>query len=89
MALSNDDARGGDVVAIQGMGGLGHLGIQFANKLGFKTVALSRVKDKEEMARQVGHMSTSIQQILMLHKNCRSLQCESHSCNITKQQSHY
>lgn len=53
-ALRNSGARGGDVVAIQGMGGLGHLGVQFANKLGFKTVALSRGKDKEQLARQLG-----------------------------------
>ena len=39
-ALRNSGARGADLVTIQGMGGLGHLGIQYANKLGFKTVAL-------------------------------------------------
>lgn len=53
-ALRNSGARGGDLVAIQGMGGLGHLGIQYANKLGFKTVALSRGRDKEQLARQLG-----------------------------------
>lgn len=53
-ALRNSGARGGDLVAIQGMGGLGHLGIQYANKLGFNTVALSRGKQKEELARELG-----------------------------------
>ncbi len=53
-ALRNSGARAGDVVAVQGIGGLGHLAIQFANKLGFKTVALSRGKDKEVLARQLG-----------------------------------
>ncbi|MCX5997352.1 MAG: alcohol dehydrogenase [Chloroflexi bacterium] len=53
-ALRNSVARGGDLVAIQGIGGLGHMGIQFARKLGFKTVALSRGKDKEELAYKLG-----------------------------------
>jgi D-arabinose 1-dehydrogenase-like Zn-dependent alcohol dehydrogenase len=53
-ALWNSDARVGDVVAILGIGGLGHLGIQFASKMGFKTFAIGRGKDKEEMARQLG-----------------------------------
>ena len=53
-ALRNSGARPGDVVAILGVGGLGHLGIQFAAKMGFKTVAIARGKDKEEMARKLG-----------------------------------
>lgn len=53
-SLRNSGARGGDVVAIQGLGGLGHLGVQYANKLGFKTVALSRGKDKEQLAHELG-----------------------------------
>jgi D-arabinose 1-dehydrogenase-like Zn-dependent alcohol dehydrogenase len=53
-ALRNSKARGGDLVAIQGLGGLGHLGIQFATKLGFRTVAISRGKDKEELAYKLG-----------------------------------
>ena len=44
----------GDVVAILGIGGLGHLGIQFAAKMGFKTVAIARGKGKEELARRLG-----------------------------------
>ena len=47
-ALRNSGARVGDVVAIFGMGGLGHLGIQFAAKMGFNTVAIGRARDKEE-----------------------------------------
>ncbi|KAK0248818.1 hypothetical protein LTS09_016007 [Friedmanniomyces endolithicus] len=44
----------GDVVAIQGLGGLGHLAIQYARRMGFHTVALSRGKDKEDFARRLG-----------------------------------
>src|SRR5436305_5908215 len=47
-ALRNTGARVGDTVAIFGMGGLGHLGIQFAAKMGFNTVAIGRARDKEE-----------------------------------------
>jgi D-arabinose 1-dehydrogenase-like Zn-dependent alcohol dehydrogenase len=47
-ALRNSGARVGDIVAIFGMGGLGHLGIQFASKMGFNTVAIGRAGDKEE-----------------------------------------
>jgi D-arabinose 1-dehydrogenase-like Zn-dependent alcohol dehydrogenase len=47
-ALRNSGARAGDTVAIFGMGGLGHLGIQFAAKMGFNTVAIGRARDKEE-----------------------------------------
>jgi D-arabinose 1-dehydrogenase-like Zn-dependent alcohol dehydrogenase len=53
-ALRNSGAMPGDVVAILGIGGLGHLGVQFANKLGFRTVAIARGADKEALARQLG-----------------------------------
>ena len=53
-ALRNSGARIGDAVAILGIGGLGHLGIQFAAKMGFRTVAIGRGKDKEEMVRKLG-----------------------------------
>src|SRR3954465_8417701 len=53
-ALRNSGARPGDVVAVLGLGGLGHLGVQFAAKLGFKTVAIARGQDKEPLARQLG-----------------------------------
>jgi len=53
-ALRNSGARGGDLVAILGLGGLGHLGVQFAAKMGFKTVGIARGKDKEPLARKLG-----------------------------------
>ena len=53
-ALRNSGARGGDVVAVLGIGGLGHLRVQFAAKMGFKTVAIARGKDKEAFAKQLG-----------------------------------
>jgi len=53
-ALRNSDARPGEVVAVLGIGGLGHLGVQFAAKLGFKTVAIARGADKAPLARQLG-----------------------------------
>src|SRR2546426_10992492 len=53
-ALRNSGARGGDVVAVHGIGGLGHLGIQYARQMGFKTVALGRGKDKEPLAKKLG-----------------------------------
>jgi len=53
-ALRNAKLRAGDLVAVQGIGGLGHLGVQFANRMGFTTVAIARGKDKEELARKLG-----------------------------------
>jgi D-arabinose 1-dehydrogenase-like Zn-dependent alcohol dehydrogenase len=53
-SLRNSGARAGDVVAVLGIGGLGHLGVQFAAKMGFKTVAIARGKDKEALAKQLG-----------------------------------
>jgi D-arabinose 1-dehydrogenase-like Zn-dependent alcohol dehydrogenase len=53
-SLRNMNVRAGDLVAVQGIGGLGHLGIQYANKLGFNTVAISRGRDKEALARELG-----------------------------------
>jgi propanol-preferring alcohol dehydrogenase len=53
-AMRNSGARAGDRVAIQGVGGLGHLAIQFARKMGFITVAVSSVKDKEKLAHELG-----------------------------------
>jgi D-arabinose 1-dehydrogenase-like Zn-dependent alcohol dehydrogenase len=53
-ALRNSGARGGDVVAVHGIGGLGHLGVQYARQMGFVTVALGRGKDKEPLARKLG-----------------------------------
>jgi D-arabinose 1-dehydrogenase-like Zn-dependent alcohol dehydrogenase len=53
-ALRNSGARPGDLVAIQGIGGLGHLGIQFASKFGFDTVAIGRGADKKSLALKLG-----------------------------------
>ena len=53
-SLRNSGARPGDTVAVQGIGGLGHLGVQYAARMGFRTIAISRGADKEELARQLG-----------------------------------
>src|SRR6185369_28828 len=53
-ALRNSGARGGDLVAIHGIGGLGHLAVQYARQMGFETVAIGRGKDKEALARKLG-----------------------------------
>lgn len=53
-ALRNSGAKPGDLVAVLGIGGLGHLGVQYSSKMGFRTVAIARGKDKEPLARQLG-----------------------------------
>jgi D-arabinose 1-dehydrogenase-like Zn-dependent alcohol dehydrogenase len=53
-ALRHSGARPGDLVAVQGLGGLGHLGIQYANKMGFETVAIGRGSDKADFAKKLG-----------------------------------
>ena len=53
-SLRNSGARAGDTVAVQGIGGLGHLALQFAANMGFRTVAISRGADKEDLARHLG-----------------------------------
>jgi D-arabinose 1-dehydrogenase-like Zn-dependent alcohol dehydrogenase len=53
-ALRGSVARGGDTVAILGVGGLGHLGVQYARRLGFRTVAIARGTEKEALARELG-----------------------------------
>lgn len=53
-SLRHSGARAGDLVAVQGLGGLGHLGVQFASKMGFRTVAIGRGPDKEALARRLG-----------------------------------
>ena len=53
-ALRNTDARPGDLVAVQGVGGLGHLGIQYAHAAGFETVAVSRGTGKRDLALELG-----------------------------------
>jgi alcohol dehydrogenase len=52
--LRRSPASPGDVVAVVGVGGLGHLAVQFASKMGFETIAVDRGGDKESMARQLG-----------------------------------
>ena len=56
-ALRNSGARPGDVVGILGLGGLGHLGVQFAAKMGFQTIAIARGSDKAPLAKQLGASS--------------------------------
>ena len=53
-ALRNSSARGGDTVAVLGIGGLGHLAVQFASKMGFHTIAIARGPEKEPLAKQLG-----------------------------------
>ncbi len=53
-ALRHSGARPGDLVAVQGVGGLGHLAIQYAQRMGFATAAIARGADKEPLARKLG-----------------------------------
>jgi D-arabinose 1-dehydrogenase-like Zn-dependent alcohol dehydrogenase len=53
-SLRHAGARSGDLVAVLGIGGLGHLGVQFASRMGHETVAIARGKDKEPLARKLG-----------------------------------
>ncbi len=53
-SLRNAGARTGDLVAVQGIGGLGHLGIQYARQMGFRTAAIGRGADKEALVRKLG-----------------------------------
>ena len=53
-ALRNSGARSGDLVAVHGLGGLGHLGVQYAAKMGFHTVAVARGADKAKLALSLG-----------------------------------
>jgi len=53
-ALRNSGIRAGDVVAVQGIGGLGHLAIQYASKMGMRTVAISTSDDKKKLAEELG-----------------------------------
>jgi len=53
-SLRHSGAVAGDLVAVHGLGGLGHLGVQFASKMGYRTVAIGRGKDKEPVAVKLG-----------------------------------
>lgn len=55
-ALRNSGARPGDIVAVLGLGGLGHLGVPFAARMGFHTIGIARGKDKESLARPTGRL---------------------------------
>ena len=56
-ALRESGARGGDLVAVLGIGGLGHLALQFAAKMGFRTVAIARGQEKDVLANELGAIS--------------------------------
>jgi D-arabinose 1-dehydrogenase-like Zn-dependent alcohol dehydrogenase len=72
-ALRNSGARADDLVAILGIGGLGHLAIQFAAKMGFNTVAIGRAGSKEEeLAKNLGAANTLITGHRMQSKNLTS-----------------
>src|SRR5207245_7125372 len=53
-SLRHSGAVAGDLVAVQGIGGLGHLGVQYAAKMGFVVVVLARGKDKQRLAERLG-----------------------------------
>ena len=53
-ALRNSPARPGDLVAVQGVGGLGHLGVQFARRMGFRVAAIARGPEKAPLAKNLG-----------------------------------
>lgn len=53
-ALHNSNARMGDLVAVSGIGGLGHLAVQYAKKAGYEVAAISRGAEKEKLARELG-----------------------------------
>lgn len=66
-ALRNSGARAGEVVAVQGIGGLGHLGVQYARQMGFETVAINRGNDKEPLVRKLGahhYIDTTTQDVV-------------------------
>jgi D-arabinose 1-dehydrogenase-like Zn-dependent alcohol dehydrogenase len=65
-ALRNAGLRAGDLVAVQGIGGLGHLGIQFARHMGFRTVAIGRGTDKKKLAQDLGahvYIDTAVEDV--------------------------
>jgi propanol-preferring alcohol dehydrogenase len=53
-ALQGSGAKGGELVAVHGLGGLGHLAVQYSVKLGYQTAVLSRGREKEELAYKLG-----------------------------------
>ena len=69
-ALRNASLRAGDLVAVQGVGGLGHLGIQFARRMGFRTVAIARGREKEKLATELGAHSYIDSEARMPQSHC-------------------
>jgi len=64
--LRRSDARPGDLVAVSGIGGLGHLAVQYSHKMGFKTVAISSSDDKAKLAKELGadlYLNTKTQNV--------------------------
>jgi len=53
-SMRNSGVRAGELVAVQGLGGLGHLGVQYARQMGFRTVAIGRGADKKSLAEKLG-----------------------------------
>ena len=84
-ALRNSGARVGDVVAILGVGEVGHLRVQFASKRGLDTVAIARGKDKVESAKKLGtkHYIDSQSQNCR-RGTCQIRRCQSQPCNCDK-----
>ena len=72
-SLRRSGAQAGDLVAVQGLGGLGHLGIQFASKMGFHTVAIGRGQDKESLALKLGAIRYLDSSAVESRKNSRVL----------------
>ena len=72
-ALRHSGVRPGEVAAVLGLGGLGHLGVQFAAELGFNTVAIARGADKEPLARQLGARHTWTMRRKIRSQPCKSL----------------
>ena len=58
-SMRSQNIKSGSIVAVSGVGGLGHLAIQFASKMGFEVVAISNGKDKEKLARELGGLFTA------------------------------
>ena len=71
-ALRNSGARPGDVVAVLGLGGLGHLGVQYAAKMGFLTVGIAAGKTRRRWPHNWGPRFTSIARLKIRRRNCRS-----------------
>ncbi len=72
-ALRHSGARAGDVVAVQGVGGLGHLAIQFAAKAGYHVVAIGRGPENADLAKKLGARTTSTARPAIRRRHCRNL----------------